>query len=370
MSKELISIIIPVHNSALYLHHCLKSVLNQTYKNLEIILVENGSTDNSYQLCQEYAAQDCRITVIKLEAANVSIARNEGIKCAHGKYVMFADSDDYCDSGWCETLWKLEIESSGKYIPVCGMSMVFDYKKTNSTLKLYNYKEKESIIEKKEFLLLYNKWLVNYLWNKLYVREDLLKYEIFMPEDMNLGEDLIFNLRYCDIPEKKGFVVGNVSLYYYVKNQKESLTNQYRRELFDIQHNINSQVYRYCVKWGVRDFSLLDDIVHYQYQSMISQAFDKQNDMAFHEKIRYINRILSTEEFQRAIVYQKKNLERCVFWAYRKKSYILLQFIIFLEKIKHIIQKPVYLIKKKKKENTNYAKQYRTGKNHNNQSTK
>lgn len=355
MCKELISIIIPVHNSALYLHYCLESIRNQTYKNIEIILVENGSADNSYQLCQNYADRDDRIKVIKLEAANVSIARNEGIKYAHGKYIMFADSDDYCEPGWCETLWKLEIESSGKYIPVCGMGMVSDYKKSYITLQVFSDEEKTSVVKKNDFLQIYDKWLVNSLCNKLYVREILLEQDIFMPEDLDLGEDLIFNLQYCDVEDKAGFKVENICLYNYVKNQKETLTKQYRKELFDIQHYINGQVYLYCVKWGAQDFSLLDDIVHYQYQIMISQAFDNQNDMTFQEKIRYINRILGTEEFQRAIVYQKENLERCVFWAYKQKNFILLQIVMFLENIKHIIQKPFYLLTKKKKENAKHA---------------
>ena len=97
IEKEKISVIIPVYNVEKYLKRCLDSVINQTYKNLEIILVDDGSTDNSGKICDEYAKNDKRIIVIHKENGGVSVARNIGLDICTGDYVNFIDSDDWID---------------------------------------------------------------------------------------------------------------------------------------------------------------------------------------------------------------------------------------------------------------------------------
>ena len=94
MEEELISVILPIYNVEKYLEKCLKSVINQTYKNLEIILVDDGSKDNSPQICDEYAVKDKRIVVIHKSNGGLSDARNAGIEIAKGKYITLIDSDD------------------------------------------------------------------------------------------------------------------------------------------------------------------------------------------------------------------------------------------------------------------------------------
>ena len=112
----LISIIVPVYNVEYYLHECLESLVNQTYFNLEIILIDDGSKDASGKICDEYAAKDSRIVVVHQENAGVSQARNCGIEMASGEYIMFVDSDDWVDSDICavlmDSLSKYKTESS------------------------------------------------------------------------------------------------------------------------------------------------------------------------------------------------------------------------------------------------------------------
>lgn len=96
-SEKLISVIIPVYNPGKYLYHCLDSVIHQTYKNLEIILVDDGSTDNSGAICDEYAAKDSRIVCVHQPNGGVSKARNKGMSMAHGDFFSFIDSDDYLE---------------------------------------------------------------------------------------------------------------------------------------------------------------------------------------------------------------------------------------------------------------------------------
>ena len=108
--NNLISVIIPVYNVEQYLSKCLDSVVNQTYKNLEVILVDDGSTDNSGKICDEFALKDNRIIVIHKSNGGLSSARNEGLKFAKGQYVGFVDSDDYIEIGMYEKLLEVSLK--------------------------------------------------------------------------------------------------------------------------------------------------------------------------------------------------------------------------------------------------------------------
>lgn len=104
MEKGLVSIIVPVYNSNLYLDECLESIINQTYKFIEIILVNDGSTDNSQEICNHYARKDNRVTVISQSNKGVVLARKQGIRNAHGEYITFIDSDDYIAKDYIQTM--------------------------------------------------------------------------------------------------------------------------------------------------------------------------------------------------------------------------------------------------------------------------
>ena len=108
----LISIIVPIYNVELYLEKCIESIINQTYKNLEIILVDDGSTDSCGKICDEYAKKDNRIKVIHKINGGLSDARNKGMEIAKGKYIGFVDGDDYVASDMYETLYKFSVKNS------------------------------------------------------------------------------------------------------------------------------------------------------------------------------------------------------------------------------------------------------------------
>ena len=119
--QPLISVIVPVYKVEKYLHRCVDSILNQTYRNLEIILVDDGSPDNCGAICDEYAAKDNRIRVIHQENTGVSAARNAGLEACTGEYVAFVDSDDYVDCALfsaCYTQikkWEPDLSESGDH---------------------------------------------------------------------------------------------------------------------------------------------------------------------------------------------------------------------------------------------------------------
>lgn len=103
---ELVSVIVPVYNVEQYLEKCIDSIINQTYKNLEIILIDDGSTDSSGKICDSYAARDKRIKVIHQENGGLAVVRNIGVSAASGEYIMFVDSDDYIDTEIVQFLYE------------------------------------------------------------------------------------------------------------------------------------------------------------------------------------------------------------------------------------------------------------------------
>lgn len=182
---DLISIIVPVYNTSKYLEQCIKSILEQTYKKLEIILVNDGSTDQSPQICEKFRKSDSRITVIHQENQGLSAARNKGIEAATGKYLMFVDSDDYIGKDMVETLYSFLIENNAD-MSMCSFEYVTD---TGDRVDVFNNPVKDEVLSNVESLnklLEQNSWYYVVAWNKLYKKAlwDDLKYPVgYIHED-------------------------------------------------------------------------------------------------------------------------------------------------------------------------------------------
>lgn len=166
--KELISVIIPVYNVEKYLNKSIESVIKQTYKELEIILVDDGSTDSSGKICDEFAQKDDRIKVIHKKNGGLSDARNAGISEAKGKYLGFIDSDDYIDKNFYEILYNV-LKKYNSDISICKHRETYtDYEENTSKLEI-----KEQVFNTEQALkelLLFGE-VNNYAWNKLYKKE-------------------------------------------------------------------------------------------------------------------------------------------------------------------------------------------------------
>ena len=118
-----VSIIIPVYNVEKYLSKCLDSIINQSFKNFELLLIDDGSSDNSGKICDEYAMNDKRIKVIHKKNEGVSRARNIGIDLSKGRYIMFCDSDDFVKRDWCKKLYDLQ-KNNLNSICLCGFTTI------------------------------------------------------------------------------------------------------------------------------------------------------------------------------------------------------------------------------------------------------
>lgn len=215
MKNDLISIIIPVYKVEKYLEKCIESVLKQTYTNLQIILVDDGSPDNCGKICDEYAKKDPRIEVIHKVNGGLSDARNVGIAKAKGKYIGFVDSDDYIKEDMYEILINL-IKEYDADVSICNLYDVIDGKEyiRNNEDGIQEYSRLEIL---KEVLL--DKNIQSYAWNKLYKKKlfDEIKYPIGKKYE-DIGTTF-YVFEKCN-----KIVVTSEPEYYYLK-RSDSLVN-------------------------------------------------------------------------------------------------------------------------------------------------
>ena len=222
MSNNKISIIVPIYNSERFIADCIESLINQTYQNIEIILIDDGSSDNSYEICKKYQSLDSRIILISQVNSGVSIARNKGIKVATGQHIMFVDSDDYVDKRLCELLISRNKESRNDMV-FCSYSRVNFKSREINKLPRYNRRNNISSLQdlgganfRFFYLNLYSPVC------KLY-RSELVE-NITFNSELSLGEDLLFNLDFLEKCDKISFV--NEALYFYRIGERNSLSSK------------------------------------------------------------------------------------------------------------------------------------------------
>ena len=214
------SVVIPVYEAKDSLMRCVESWLGQTEEDLELILVDDGSTDGSGSLCDACAGKDERVRVIHQKNAGVSAARNAGIERAKGEYLLFTDSDDYVARDYLEQMGKALVRS-GADLVLCGFHHLYegaDIVKLPGESRVFRLLEGEE-----DFLTLYEQSFLNMPWNKLYKRERAGRFDT----SLSLGEDLLFNLDYLGRCEKVA-VLAEPLCYYIQEEQKASLSSQKR----------------------------------------------------------------------------------------------------------------------------------------------
>ena len=236
--KYLVSIIVPVYNVERYIERCIESILAQTYKNIELILINDGSDDNSLQICNVFSNRDKRIRVIDKENTGVSSTRNIGIELARGKYLCFIDSDDYIENNYVEMLVGNIHENA---VIFCGY-FVDTYKENGNIASIPKIYRKENGNEiSNNLVYVFHQGFLSVIWNKIYDVSRLRENNIKFDEKLSLGEDLLFNLGYLKTGIEKIQSVDN-SLYHYIKRGTESLDNKYRSDFLEIQERIFSEL--------------------------------------------------------------------------------------------------------------------------------
>ena len=231
--NELISVIIPIYNVERYLEKSIESVIGQSYKNLEIILVDDGSTDESGKMCDEIAKKDKRIKVIHKKNGGLSDARNAGIEVAKGKYLGFIDSDDYIDKYFYETLYTV-LKKYNADISMCNYKKVYtDFEENNAKLE-----HKEQVFNSKQALrelLLFGK-IENYAWNKLYRKELFEKVRYPVGKKM---EDI--GTTYLTIKNSKTVVVTDYIGYFYRQRKGSIMSDGNPNLIRDTRDMVNKR---------------------------------------------------------------------------------------------------------------------------------
>lgn len=202
----MISVIVPVFNAENYIRRCLDSICGQTYINLEIILVNDGSTDNSQGIMLEYAHKDSRVNVISQENAGVAAARNTGLENAHGDYILYVDSDDWIEDNMVERMIELSDDAD---IVFCGHDNAATYEDSK---KINMVEIEEWNQPRQQFEFMKHERMTGMLWNKL-IKRSLTKGIVF-DEKVGYGEDAQF--LWNVLKRSKKMVVTNEILYHHV----------------------------------------------------------------------------------------------------------------------------------------------------------
>lgn len=201
-----VSVVIAIYNCEKFLSKLLCNIKNQTFKDFEVIFINDSSTDRSLQILEEFCKNDERFFVYTKENKGVSSARNYGLEKAKGKYVVFWDGDDEVSPFFLE---KMLAGCSDDYLTICG----FNYN-LNDKVDIKIYSENcYDVLDKNSIPLLQDKWLFNTLWNKIFLTEKIVENGILFEESFSMGEDADFVLKYCKAI--KGFYVINEPLYTY-----------------------------------------------------------------------------------------------------------------------------------------------------------
>lgn len=251
--KKKYSIIIPVYNCQSYISRCIESIINQKHKSYEIILINDGSSDNSGTICDEYAKKNKQIKVIHKKNEGVSAARNDGLKQVNGKYICFLDSDDYIDKDFFATADR--IIDKNKEVELINFGFYSEVENSNYEIlssDTITYKEKyynSQLKLKKDFVNLWDNTMLYNIWNKVYSAKIIEENKITFP-NYNWGEDVEFNRIY--LSKINNMYNSKKCFYHYIRERKGAATKSYKPEFFDIRKKEFTEFNEYFEKWGIQ----------------------------------------------------------------------------------------------------------------------
>ena len=229
-----VSIIVPVYNAQETLRRCVDSILGQEYRDYELILADDGSTDSSPALCDEYAEKDSRVRVLHKENSGVSDTRNKALDAAQGDYVQFLDSDDWIAPEATRLLVRAMEDND------CDMVIADFYRVIGSKVSRKGDIDAEGVLSREEFgdYMIQNPsdFYFGVVWNKLYRRDIIEKYHLRMDVTLSWCEDFIFNMEY-ELHCKRIYPL-QVPVYYYVRT-RGSLASQGANPAKVVQMKLN-----------------------------------------------------------------------------------------------------------------------------------
>lgn len=255
-----ISAIIPVYNSEKYLDRCLESLINQTLKDIEIILINDGSKDNSLLICKKYAKCDKRIILINKENEGVSIARNKGLEIATGEYITYLDSDDYLELNAFEEMYNIAINTNADIV-------LFNHYNGNSSINNVKFPKNKLLKGNELTQILKNAntdFFIPYCWRNIFKNTDKQK-QIKFKVNLKFGEDSLYNLE--SYLNAESMYCSDKAFYHYMPNPYSTMNNKKKNFLFYLENLYNEKMNLYD-KMGLDDFK--QDLYNYTIQHTLN----------------------------------------------------------------------------------------------------
>lgn len=281
-----ISVIIPMYNAERYVEKCLESIINQTYKNIEVIIINDGSTDNSKEICENFAKKDNRIKVITTENRGAGSARNTGLEMAKGEYISFIDSDDYIVEDYYERLYSM-LQKTNADIAIGRYKRVYE----NETMHFINSGEMKEITSREELLELYGEDEDRYI-NAVLVTNKLFRRSLF-------GDDIRFPIRrliddefiiYKLIDKSRKIVYTDDVMYAYVQSNSSVMRTNFKEQKVYDTIDVYDEVYGFFKEREDKELNEKIMIRYLSYCVELAWKTSKSEIIYDKEKVyRYLN---------------------------------------------------------------------------------
>ncbi len=342
-----VSVIIPIFNCGKYLENSIPQILEQTHKELELILVNDGSTDNSLSLCQKFADCDSRVKIIsKPQSEGAGPARNSGIDAAQGDYMMFIDADDCIEKNMIERLLNAAV-SNNCQIAICGYETYVEGSDTadreNIFLpqKIYRGNDVQSF-----FAQYFPEGIAGYLWNKIYSADLIREKNIRFP-DMRRLQDGVFNIDYFNYADSC-CVIEDI-LYHYRLNAQTDMFRKLPKNYYDLIRQFSQSFIDRKKEWGSFTNDKISVFFLNELGSCLENTFSPQWDMSKIDRRQYFQDI-SRDEFFIKLTEEPVCLaryRRFLIKNLKKQNYVVLEATIKLKNfIKLRMQKIFYILKR------------------------
>ena len=306
----MVSVIIPVYNVEKFLNRCVDSILSQTYKNIEIILVDDGALDSSPQICDEYAHKDTRVNVVHKQNGGLASARNAGLKVAKGDYILFVDSDDWIKGNTVEELLNIAIENQVDFVRFIPVSAGYPDRPDGTPINFGTEDFMEEGVYNKGKMIkdIYPRLFVTpqltmgpivAAWRSLYNRKFLVDNNLYFDEEVKYSEDAIFSAK----------VVYNSNKFYYIKGgyyynyfyNTSSITKSFKKDRWDICKILSSTLKKEFENKKDYDFSKqlhLEDIYN-----VLNALGQNTHIESFKERYTYIKNIFNDDFTKQSMKY-------------------------------------------------------------------
>jgi len=333
-----ISIIVPVYNVEKYLGKCIESILTQTFKNFELILINDGSTDRSLEILNEYCKKDRRIIVIDKKNSGSSDTRNIGIDTSNGKYICFVDSDDWIEYKMIDETYKIIVENNSDMI-ISGIRIdtIDEFGGITTNINNYefsNWSTVESISN--NIINIFPQALINSSCNKLYNAQIVKKNNIKFI-NTNIGEDTIFNLEV--LKNIKSLIITDKSYYHYMRYANNiTLTNRVIEDAYERYIVIHDKMKKLFKFWGNYDSSIEEKInitMFSQYLATSLKILNANNKLyPYNMKKNLLNKGLRNKEIINTFSSCKPvSYKEWIFrWSIKKRMYLLTLLLLKISK--------------------------------------